>query len=223
MKEKNFKTPSIILIAGGTASGKTSIAKSIESNFKKIRIKTISLDNYYYSKEELGKNMKISIWDNPKSINWNLVRSDFNKLKNNQTININEFDFKTNSHFKNKFIKIDPKDYDFIIYEGIFVFEKSYLLKSAILKIFVDVDSEERLIRRIRRDIMKKGETIITEKMDSFLTNWKNDITPSYVKFILPLKDKADIVIDYSSIKDKKIKTIKKIYNLIKEIYKNGK
>lgn len=183
----------LVLIAGGTASGKTTIAdllvrKNLEKN---ITSTIVSIDNYYKSIDMLnvddGKNVN---WDDPKTINWNLLKKDINFLLNGKTIFKKSYDF---NHYKHLGKEIEYKSNDLIILEGLFALYDEDLKEISSSKIYVNCDSDIRLIRRIRRDI--KGRSNDSKEMEFFIQRWEKEIKPMHKKYINPTKEFADLTV----------------------------
>lgn len=216
------KKPKLILITGGTASGKTTISKLLmkELSNKKLKIFYFSIDYYYYESDKIKEKMGDKInYDVPDSINWDYLHKDLDKLFKGEIVKKSKYNYVTNNYSRSKFVVCDPSEYDFIIYEGIFSFNNKKLFDAAFLKIFVDIDNDERLIRRIKRDItLMKNPTEKIKWLDKFFTEWKGNIMPSYYKYTHKLKNKSDLILNYQN--DNK-QLIKMVYHLIKDKINN--
>ena len=174
-----------INIAGGTASGKTEFARNLLLKLDKAII--ISLDIFYkgLTPEQLI-DIKNYNFDNPNSLDVDCMINTLNNLRDGKVCTLPEYDFITHQRVDGKVI--DGKDYDIFIIEGIFslVFDNIY----SDIKIFVDVDADTRLIRRINRDIRERGRDI-----DSVLEQYERFVKPSHDEIIEPTKRKADIIV----------------------------
>ena len=150
----------------------------------------ISQDNYYKAQPEGRDNTKIN-WDHPDALEWNLLASDLQKLANNEQVCAPEWDFVL--HKRKEKCQIIP-DVDVYLIEGIFVLNDPKIRELLDLQIFVDVDSDSRLARRIVRDIEQRGRTL-----ESVLYQYQNFVKPGYDNFTLPSKRHADIIVPYTN------------------------
>lgn len=185
----------LILISGGTASGKTTIAENLikQLNFYKKTATLISTDDYYHEISDYpNKKINQVNWDTPKAINGQKMIDDIKILLSNKPISLYSYDFETATYDKNHKKTINPVD--FIILEGIFALYFDKLRELSSLKIFVDADSDIRLIRRIKRDAKIRHKKTLTDK--SFYQNWINFIKPMHDKYIAPSKHEADLIIN---------------------------
>lgn len=194
----------IIGISGGTGSGKTTVVNQIINQIPKTEICIISQDAYYKETSHLNHEERTKInFDNPKAIDFNLVVKHLKKLKEGHTINQPVYSFITHNRTKD-FIKIAPTKV--VIVEGILIFNNLELLKLFDLKIFVDTDTDERLIRRIRRDISERGRTV-----SDVLDCYQNTLKPMHQKFVAPTKKYADFIIPNNKVNTVAIDIIKTI------------
>lgn len=176
----------LITIAGGSGSGKTTIAEEIEKQYKD-HVLLISIDHYYKDLshlkiEERTKNN----FDHPDSIDWELLRKQFKSLLNKEPIKMPKYSFKI--HTREGHILIEPKE--IIILEGIFALCDDEVNKLANLRIFVDTEPDIRFIRRLKRDLEERGRT---DK--SVIKQWIETVKPMNDLFIEPSKRKAHIII----------------------------
>lgn len=179
--------PFIVGIAGGSASGKTSVANVISKKLKSD-ITIISLDSYYQGFEEYAFEERVKInFDHPSSFEINLLAEHIRRLRNGQSVDIPVYDFVAYER-TDKVRPIEPTP--IIIVEGLFVLFEKNLRELFDLKIFVDCDSDKRLIRRIRRDIIERGR-----KLESVLFQYENQVKPMHEMFIEPSKQYADIIL----------------------------
>jgi uridine kinase len=169
------KEPFIIAIAGGSGSGKGFIAKIISKKFDSLIIKT---DDYYIRDHNI-KNKDI-----PEAINLELLRKNLESLKNNKKTEKPVYTFA----LKNDRTEIiHPKKV--IILDGIFALNEKFL-DSIDFKIFVDSIEKKRFARRLERDIRDRGYT-----KEHVASVWKETVEPMYKLYVLPQKDKADLII----------------------------
>lgn len=179
----------IIGIAGGSASGKTSIAQAIYDHFKgNHRVKIIKQDDYY--KDQSDKTMEERVktnYDHPFAFDNELLVSDLKKLKNKQRIEKPVYDYARHTRSdKTEIIE----DRDVIILEGIFVLAEEEVRKQCDILIYVDTDSDIRFIRRLRRDVEERARTV-----DSVCTQYLETVRPMHEQFIEPSKKYAHIII----------------------------
>ncbi len=183
----------IILIAGGTASGKTMIAKVLTDEYIKKGLSTtlMSMDNYYFSLEELPEEKGMDVnWDSPKVINWKRFDSDLDKLYNGEDIQITPYNFEKFTHTGEP---ITIKSSEVIIIEGLFALLSNKAREIATSRIFVHADEDVRLIRRIKRD--STGRYKEGFDLDVFMRKWIKEIKPMHRKHIKPTNDYADFII----------------------------
>jgi uridine kinase len=181
----------IIGIAGGSASGKTKLAKNILKEIDNEQIQSIGVDSYYkdllhLTFEERTKNN----FDHPNSIDFNLLYDDLKSIINNKTVYVPLYDYKTHTREKNKSRKI--KNVKIIILEGILALYDTNIRELMSMKIFVDTSNDVRLLRRIKRDVNKRARTI-----ESVTKQYNNTVKPMFLKFVKPTKDYADLIVPY--------------------------
>ncbi|XP_039158138.1 uridine kinase-like protein 5 isoform X2 [Eucalyptus grandis] len=183
-----FKQPFVIGVAGGTASGKTTVCNMIISQMRHERVVLVNQDSFYHSlsDEKLQKVHEYN-FDHPDAFNTELLLSCMEKLKLGQEVSIPSYDFKSHKSTEAA-CKVNPSDV--IILEGILVLHDPRVRDLMNMKIFVDTDSDIRLARRIQRDTIERGRDIqgVLDQYDRF-------VKPSFDEFILPSKKFADIII----------------------------
>lgn len=178
----------VIGIAGGTGSGKTTVVDSVVKNLDCDSVNILSQDNYYHDNSHLTLQEREKLnYDHPKSIDFDLLTEHVRALKNNETIEQPVYSFVSHSRTGEKTI-VSPKEV--LIVEGILVLCHLELLKEFDLKVFVHADSDERLIRRIRRDTKERGRDI-----EEVLSRYQSTLKPMHIEFIEPSKNHADIII----------------------------
>lgn len=198
----------IIGIAGGTGSGKTTVVTNILRNLDAEEVLVISQDNYYKDHNELSLEEREKInFDHPRSIDFELLTRHVLALKNGETIQQPLYSFITHSR-KEETILTHPKEV--VIIEGILVLTHPELRDLFDVKIFVHADSDERLIRRIRRDIQERGRDL-----DEVLTRYQKTLKPMHEQFIEPSKSYADIIVP--NMKKKNEVAIRLLSTLIKD------
>ncbi|MBT7425534.1 uridine kinase [Flavobacteriaceae bacterium] len=178
----------VIGIAGGTGSGKTTVVNQIINELPEDEVCVISQDSYYKATDNLSYEERIKInFDHPRAIDFDLLETHISDLKSGKIIQQPIYSFKTHNRTKDT-IKTHPRKV--VIIEGILIFNSKKLLDLFDIKIFVHADADERLIRRVRRDIKERGRDI-----DEVLDRYKDTLKPMHQQFIEPTKNFADIII----------------------------
>ena len=178
----------IIGIAGGTGCGKTTIVNQILKELPKEEVSIISQDSYYKDTSHLSYNDRVKInFDHPKSIDFELLTTHLSKIKSNESIHQPIYSFVTHNRTEDTILTHPRK---IVIIEGILIFINPELRNMFDIKIFVDTDSDERLIRRIKRDTTERGRDL-----KEVLNRYQTTLKPMHNEFIEPMKDYADIII----------------------------
>jgi len=178
----------IIGIAGGSGSGKTSVVKKIVKCFPKESVRVISQDAYYKDNGILTQEEREQInFDHPSSIEFILLIQHLQELLNGQKIEMPTYSYITCSRQKET-IPIEPGKV--IIVEGILIFTHPELRDMIDLKVFVDTEADERIIRIIQRDVNERGRCL-----DKSITHYEKYVKPMHETFIEPSKKFADIII----------------------------
>lgn len=178
----------IIGIAGGTGSGKTTVVNQIINQLQHDEVDVISQDSYYQDTSHLTLEERVKInFDHPKSIDFDLLVEHLQILKTGKSIEQPEYSF-TEHNRTSETITTKPRKV--MIVEGILIFTHPEIRKMFDIKIFVHADSDERLMRRLKRDIVERGRDL-HEVVDRYKTTLK----PMHQQFIEPTKEYADIII----------------------------
>lgn len=189
MSEKKRKI-SLIAIAGGSACGKTTIAKKVAEGFHNKNVIFLEMDNYYKDLSALSlEKRKLVNFDHPNSFDIPLLLHHLEQLLLGNSIEQPIYDFKINSRSKES-ILVEPADV--IIFDGIFALENQEIRNKAAIKIFVDTDSDIRLLRRIERDVEFRGRSL-----QSVLRQYESTVKPMHDAFVEPTKRFADIIIPF--------------------------
>ncbi|NRT11362.1 uridine kinase [Flavobacterium sp. 14A] len=178
----------IIGIAGGTGSGKTTVVHQIMNELPEAEVGIISQDSYYKENHNLSFDERALInFDHPRAIDFELLVTHLKQLKENQTIQQPVYSFVTHNRTEDT-ITTHPRKV--MIVEGILILANPELRDLFDVKIYVHADSDERLIRRLKRDIADRGRD-----MDEVLNRYQNTLKPMHQQFIEPTKAFADIII----------------------------
>ncbi len=178
----------VIGIAGGTGSGKTTVVNKILQQLNVEGVNVLSQDNYYHDNPNLTlSEREVLNYDHPKSIDFELLLEHVKALKNHQHIEQPIYSFVTHSRTGDH-VTVEPKNV--FIVEGILVLTNKELLKEFNLKVFVHADSDERLIRRIRRDTQERGRDL-----QEVLHRYQTTLKPMHQEFIEPSKIEADLIV----------------------------
>ena len=177
----------IVGIAGGSASGKTTIVNNIKELFQND-IELISHDNYYLSNDDKTMEERVKLnYDHPSSFDTYKMIEDVKKLKEGEIIYRPVYDYTQHTRAK-EVVEVHPKKV--IILEGILILEDPRLRDLMDIKVFVDTDADERLMRRILRDTQERGRTV-----ESVLNQYVTTVKPMHEQFVEPSKKYADIII----------------------------
>ena len=196
----------IIGIGGGTGSGKTTVVNQIISEFPKGEVQVISQDSYYKDTSHLSFEDRCKInFDHPKSIDFQLLETHLKDLKKGKSINQPVYSFKTHNRTGDTTLT-EPKKV--IIVEGILILSNTQLRTILDVKIFVHADSDERLIRRLKRDMAERGRDL-----DEVLDRYQTTIKPMHQQFIEPMKAYADIIIPNNNYNSVAVNVVKSIIN----------
>jgi uridine kinase len=182
------ETPIVIGIAGGSGSGKTTVASSILKQVGSNRIAFLQHDAYYKDLSHLPFNQRVQVnFDHPNSLDTDLMAEHVKLLKNWLPVQIPVYDFTTHSR-TDRTIVVEPQRV--ILVEGILIFVEAALRELMDVKIFVDTDSDLRFIRRLQRDIAERGRT--TERV---VEQYLSTVRPMHMEFVEPSKRYADVII----------------------------
>jgi uridine kinase len=184
----NRPAPVIIGIAGGTGSGKTTVANVIMDRVGARHIAYLPHDAYYKDLSALPDAQRTTInFDHPDSLDTDLLISHVRSLREWKDIDLPIYDFKTHSR-TTKFMHVEPQPV--VLVEGILIFAEVELRKLFDVKIFVDTDPDLRFIRRLQRDIEERGRTT-----HSVIQQYLNTVRPMHLEFVEPSKRYADVII----------------------------
>jgi uridine kinase len=180
--------PLVIGIAGGSGSGKTTVAQGILNRVGADRIAYIQHDSYYKDLTGLPPAQRAEVnFDHPHSLETELLVRHIEALRNQQPVDVPVYDFSTDSRTSQTF-KVSPRSV--IIVEGILIFADAELRKLFDVKVFVDTDSDLRFIRRLQRDISERGRNT-----ETVIKRYLATVRPMHLEFVEPSKRYADIII----------------------------
>jgi len=178
----------IIGIAGGTGSGKTSVVEQIVEDLPKDEVCVISQDSYYKDTSNLDYKERQKInFDHPQAIDFDLLVNHLIELKKGNPIEQPKYSFVEHNRIKDT-LKTDPKKV--VIVEGILILTNPELRDLFEIKVYVHADSDERLIRRLKRDMAERGRSL-----EEILNRYQTTLKPMHQQFIEPSKEFADIII----------------------------
>ncbi|HWP82529.1 MAG TPA: uridine kinase [Bacteroidota bacterium] len=181
-------TSLVIGIAGGTGSGKTSVTNKILESLEKDRVVVIQHDSYYKDLDAFGGLTLDKInFDHPSSLETDLLVRHIRDLKSGRPVDQPLYNFTTLRRLRET-VRLEPKD--IIIVEGILIFVEKDLRDLMDIKIFIDTDADERLIRRIKRDTLQRGRSL-----ESIINQYVATVKPMHLEFVEPSKHWADMII----------------------------
>ena len=201
----------IILIGGGSASGKTFVLKKVLEKIPADKITVVSIDDYYkdFSALPFEERAKIN-WDHPKAFDWKLMNEQIKALKNGQTIEKPIYDFTIHGRSQ-KTEMVEPKE--LIVIEGIMALVNKDLRAMGDLKVYINCSRERRLVRRIDRDQRERGRSY-----DSIIEQYFSTVLPMYEEIIAPSQYYADLIINNEGYNNRSIDVlVSVIQNMLAE------
>ena len=181
-------TPLVIGIAGGSGSGKTTVAQEILQRVGPSRIAFLQHDSYYKDLSGLPPAQRAEVnFDHPNSLETELLIKHIASLLDNQPVDVPIYDFATHSRTSQSFT-VQPRPV--ILVEGILIFAEAALRAMFDVKIFVDTDSDIRFIRRLERDLTERHRTT-----ESVIKQYQATVRPMHLEFVEPSKRYADVII----------------------------
>ena len=180
--------PLIIGIAGGSGSGKSTVADSVANALSSLSVAFIDMDAYYRNFTELTLDERRRLnWDHPDAFDYDLLTNHLERLAERETIDKPVYDFVTHLRSPDT-ITLSPADV--IVIDGILLFVDERVRKLCDVKVFVDADADIRLIRRIQRDMSARGRPL-AEIIEQYLST----VQPMHLQFVEPSKRYADIIV----------------------------
>lgn len=177
----------VIGIAGGTGSGKTTITRKLVEHFGD-NVSVIKHDNYYKAHHDMSYEERAKLnYDHPDSLDTDMMIEDVIALKNGKTVHCPVYDFSIHDRTE---VTEELKPSKVLIIEGILIYENKRLCNEMDIKIYVDTDADVRILRRIMRDVKKRGRSL-----DSVVDQYLTTVKPMHEQFVEPSKRNADIII----------------------------
>ena len=191
----------VLLLGGGSASGKTYVVSEVLKRLPKEKVTFISLDDYYKDFSVLPMEERVKInFDHPKAFDWPLLKSQIKDLKDGKAIDKPIYDFVTHGR-KTESERVEPKE--LIIIEGIMALVNKDLRDMGDLKVFINASREKRLVRRIERDMRERGRTY-----ESIITQYFESVQPMFEEIIAPSEYYADLIINNEGYTNKSINVL---------------
>lgn len=180
--------PLIIGIAGGSGSGKSTVARKVADAIDASPVAFLDMDAYYndYSHLSIDERRKIN-WDHPNSFDWDLLVSQLGSLAKGAAIEKPQYDFVNHLRMKET---VRTAAANVVVIDGILLLADPRTRALCDVKVFVDTDADIRLIRRLRRDILERGRPL-DEILDQYLTT----VQPMHLEFVEPSKRYADVIV----------------------------
>jgi len=186
--ENERAAPVVIGIAGGTGSGKTTVARKMLESLPSDQVSLLQHDWYYRDCAHLGWDERITVnFDHPDSLESELLLEHLKSLKAGQGVDCPQYDFSTHTR-SSDVVRVSPAP--IVVVEGILLFAVPELRELFDLRLFVDTDDDIRLMRRIKRDIVKRGRDV-----DSIQTQYYATVRPMHLEYVAPTKRFAHLVI----------------------------
>ena len=180
--------PLIIGIAGGTGSGKSTVARRVADALSGTSVAFLDMDAYYkhFADRPIEERRKIN-WDHPESIDWELLETQLARLAAGEPIEKPVYDFVQHLRSPHR-VSVPPAEV--VVIDGILLFVEARVRELCDVKVFVDADADIRLIRRIRRDIARRGRPL-----EEILDQYVKTVQPMHLQFVEPSKRYADVII----------------------------
>lgn len=180
--------PFVVGVAGGTGSGKTTVARKLVERFQQEPVRLIPQDAYYKELTGMSLEERAQVnFDHPLAFDNDLLVRHLDDLLAGRPIPQPVYNYITHSRNENV-IEVDPAP--ILIVEGIMVLEDAELRKRMHLKVYVDTDSDERFIRRMQRDLIERGRSV-----DSVVEQYLSSVRPMHLQFVEPTKRYADVIV----------------------------
>ncbi|MFM7537479.1 MAG: uridine kinase [Acidimicrobiales bacterium] len=180
--------PFVIGVAGGTGSGKSTVAERLRAVVGREALALVQLDSYYCAQPAVPFEQRAQAnYDHPSSFDWPLLLAHVRDLLAGRGVDEPDYDF-TRHDRSAATRRVEPAQ--IVVVEGIFALYEPDLLGCYDLKVFVDADADVRFIRRLRRDLVERGRTV-----DSVIAQYLETVRPMHLQFVEPTKRHADVII----------------------------
>jgi uridine kinase len=180
--------PLVIGVAGGTGSGKSTVARNVAAELEDASVAFLDMDAYYLDHGHLALEERRKVnWDHPNAFDWDLLVQQLAQLADGSAIDKPVYDFVQHARSLET-VRIPPADV--IVIDGILLFVDARVRELCDVKVFVDADADVRLIRRIRRDMAKRGRPLA-----DILEQYLSTVQPMHLEFVEPSKRYADVIV----------------------------
>lgn len=180
--------PVLIGLCGGSGSGKSTVTEQLYANTGSERCTVIRQDNYYKDQSHLSfEDRQKTNYDHPFAFDNDLFIEHLKLLREGKSVDMPEYVFSVHNR-KKETIRLEPKD--IILIEGILLFSEPRILELLDMRIFVDTDSDVRILRRIKRDMKERARSL-----DSVIDQYMATVRPAHLQFVEPSKRYADIIV----------------------------
>lgn len=201
----------IIGIAGGTGSGKTTVVRRIIESLPEGSVTVVSQDSYYKDSSHMPyEERRAQNFDEPRAFDWELLHEHLQMLRDGKTVNEPVYEYSTCSRMKETNLR-EPRKV--IILEGIMALVDPSIREILDMKVFVDADSDERLIRVLRRDVAERGRTV-----EDLIDRYQRIIKPMHNLHIEPTKQFADIIVPQGGSNNVAIDLLKQFIQKVIEV-----
>jgi uridine kinase len=180
--------PMVIGIAGGSGSGKSTVARNVAAALSEASVAFLDMDAYYLDHSHLTLDERRQVnWDHPNAFDWELLVTQLAELAGGRPIDKPVYDFHVHARSQTT-VRIPPADV--VVIDGILLFVDARVRDLCDVKVFVDADADIRLIRRIKRDMTKRGRPL-AEILEQYLST----VQPMHLEFVEPSKRYADVIV----------------------------
>ena len=180
--------PLVIGVAGGSGSGKSTVSRNVAQALPNHSVAFIDMDAYYlnYAHLPFEERRKIN-WDHPDAFDWELLLAQLKRLSSGESIEKPVYDFVAHTRSSNTVV-VPPAEV--VVVDGILLFVDRRIRELCDVKVFVDADADTRLIRRLRRDMVKRGRPL-----EEILQQYLSTVQPMHLEFVEPSKRYADVIV----------------------------
>ena len=198
--------PAIILVGGGSSSGKSYLMKAVTEALGPERVTLLTLDDYYKDQADMSMEERLAVnYDHPNAFDWRLMRQQIKALKDGQTIEKPTYDFKLRTRAERTEV-IVPKD--LIVVEGIMALVDRQLRELGDVRVFIQASAERRFLRRMVRDIKERGRT-----MESVVAQYFATVQPMYDEIVKPSSIYADLIVNNDGVANLAVDVLTVVFN----------